>query len=203
MQWEPQKVTVPGSHGRQLLSSVSWSPIVSVSARGSLGGCEIGGLYQSLRIGGEVRCGLLQERWGHPLSVALAGLVAVDFGPYTAVFGRIGIDASRRFGPIKLVADACVSAGDAYRYLQDPDDVPIEGPFPGSQSIVRREVRLTVPLGIAIRTAQLGNSWRESDATRPWIWLVFGATPWWVLNKQPSTWDAGGGMIFSVGFEMR
>jgi len=203
VQWEPQKVIVPGTNGRQLVSSVSWSPVISGAVRGSLGGCEIGGLYQWLRVGGEIRCGLLQERWGHPLSIALGGLLAFDFGIVTAPFGRIGLDVSRRFGPLKLLADVYMSAGDAYRYLEDPSIIPIEGPLPGARAIVRREVRLTVPLGIAIRTAQLGDSWRQSDARRPWVWLVFGATPWWVLNKQPATWDAGGGVVFSVGFEIR
>lgn len=206
VQYEPQKVTVAGSNGRQLVSSVSWSPMISGGARGSLGGCEVGGIYQLLRIGGELRCGLLQERWGHPLSVALAGAIALDYGPYTAVFARLGLDASRRFGPVELIADAYLSAGDAYRYLEDPSVVPIEGPLPGSQSVVRREVRLTVPLGIAFRATQLGelgDAWNVTDRSRPWLWIVLGATPWWVLNRQPTAWDAAGGVIFSAGFEVR
>jgi hypothetical protein len=145
----------------------------------------------------------LQERWGQPLSIALAGMLAFDFGIYAAPFGRIGLDASRRFGPLKLLADAYLSAGDAYRFIEDPDVIPIEGPFIGAQVITRREVRLTVPLGIAIRVARLGDSWQQADATRSWAWLVLGATPWWVLNRQPATWDAGVGVIFSVGFEIR
>jgi hypothetical protein len=203
VQYEPQRVTVPNSNGRQLVSNVSWSPVPSGGARASLGGCEIGGLYQFTRLGFEMRCGLLQERWGHPLSIALAGLLAVDFGFYGAPFGRIGLDASHRFGPIKLVADVYASAGDAYRFIEDPDVIPIEGPFIGAQTITRREVRLTVPLGIEIRTGRLGHSWDQEDRTQPFLWLVFGVTPWWVLNEQPSTWDAGSGVIFSVGFEIR
>jgi hypothetical protein len=196
VQWEPQRVTVPQTNGRQLVSYISWSPVISGAVRGSLGGCEIGGLYQWTRVGAEVRCGLLQERWGQPLSIALSGMLAFDFGVYAAPFGRIGLDASRRFGPLKLLANAYLSAGDAYRFIEDPDVIPIEGPFIGAQVVTRREVRLTVPLGIAIRAGHI----RESES---WVWLVLGATPWWVLNKQPSTWDAGVGMIFSVGFEVR
>ena len=68
--------------------------------------------------------------------------------------------------------------------------IPIEGPFNGAQEITRREVRLTVPIGIGIHVDER-------------FWLLFGATPWWVLNRQPATWDASGGVIFSVGFEIR
>jgi hypothetical protein len=203
VQWEPQHVTVPQSNGRRLVSYISWSPVPSGAMRWSFGGCEIGGLIQFTRVGGEARCGLLQERWGQPVSIALAGMLAFDFGVYVAPFGRIGLDASRRFGPLKILADVYLSAGDAYRFIEDPDVIPIEGPFVGAQVITRREVRLTVPLGIAIRAAHLGNSWRQDDDSRPWLWLVFGATPWWVLNRQPITWDAAGGVIFSVGFEIR
>lgn len=53
--------------------------------------------------------------------------MTLDYGPYTGWFGRIGVDISRRFGPIIPVVDAYLS---------------LDG-------IVRRELRMTLPFGFA------------------------------------------------------
>ncbi len=139
--------------------------------------------------------------------------MALDYGPYTGAFARIGLDVSRRFGPIAPLVDVYLSTGDTLRYVEDPGDPPIEGPLPGSKRIVRREVRMTIPLGVAIRTAQLGANW-ESYASRPWLWFVLGATPWFLLDQGPcqvekqgtcraKTWNADHGMGFTMGIEIR
>ena len=203
--YEPQKVVLPD--GRTGASDVAWFPIIVGTVRGSLGRCEFGGLWQTTRVGAEARCGLLQERLDHPVSVALSGMMAVDYGPYTGSFGRIGLDVSKRFGPIAPLVDVYLSTGDTERYMEDPSHPPPDGPVPGAKSIVRREVRVTVPFGVAIRTAQL-----ERDHG-PWLWLVVGATPWFLLDKRPCQadgttpclvrWDADHGVGFTLGVEIR
>ena len=204
--WEPQKVVAPdGSKGE---SNIAWFPILSGSARGSLGLCEFGGIYQLTRIGGEVRCGLLQERLDHPISIALSGAMTLDYGPYTGWFGRIGFDISRRFGPITPLVDVYLSTGDGMRWMEDPSHPPPDGPVPGAKSIVRRELRMTVPFGFAIKTAQL-----EGGNDAPWVYIVAGGTPWFLLDKGPCQndnhakctiqWDADRGMGFTIGVEIR
>ncbi len=196
-----------------LASDVAWFPVLSASVRGSVGLCEIGGVYQWTRIGGEVRCGLWQQRLKDPLSVALSGALALDWGPYVGPFGRIGLDVSRSFGPIAPMIDVYVSTGDALRYMEDPADPPIEGPLPGSKSIVRREVRATIPIGLGIRTARLGSD-ADAERDRRWVWIVIGASPWFLLGARPcevdpgaacrvKSWDGDHGVVFSLGIEIR
>lgn len=207
--WEPQRVSLPD--GRKLRSNVAWYPILSAAVRVGLGPCEVGGLYQLTRVGAEARCGLVQERLGHPLSIAYSGLLALDYGPTTAAFTRIGLDISRRFGPIAALVDVYFSTGDALRWMQDPGVHPIEGPLPGAQSIVRRELRVTIPFGLAVRLAHTGSE-QQGRAKGSWVSLVLGATPWFLLARGPcfeevgactTLWNGEHGVGFTSGIEIR
>lgn len=193
--------------GRKLASDVAFFPIVHGALRGSLGGCEVGGFTQLTRWAAEARCGLLQESRGHPLSVASSGAFGIDYGPYTAPMARIGLDVSRRFGRLTPLVDAYLGTSSALRYIEDPGDPPIEGPLPGAKSVVRREVRLTVPVALAI---ELGR-WDSISVGEQALALVAGATPWVLLDSGPCrddpchtrSWDADSGAGFTLGVELR
>ena len=195
--FEPQRATL--TDGRTLSSKLAVFPIIAGGVRGSIGRCELGGLYALTRIGPEARCGLLGEKWGDPISVAFSGAGAIDYGGYVGAFGRLGLDVSRRAGPVTAMVDIYLSTANGLRWMVDPGNIPIEGPLPGSASVLRRENRLTVPVGIGIDLAQPG----KMLAT-----LVLGANPYFVIAKgacrdHPCTasWSADRGAAITVGME--
>jgi hypothetical protein len=197
--FEPQRTIT--SDGRALSTKAAFFPAVGGAARVGFHGCELGGIYALTRLGPEVRCGLLRERRGHPLSVALSGAAAVDYGPYLGAFGRVGLDVSRRAGPVTAIVDAYLSTSKQYRYMQDPAKVPIEGPLPGALSLVRNEIRLTLPVGIGFNVGSV-------DSTR--VTLVAGVNPYFVLHAgacqdspcQAKTYEGERGGALTLGFEL-
>jgi hypothetical protein len=126
----------------------------------SLGVCEIGGLLSFLRVGAELRCGLLQERWGAPFSLAasVAGLYPIDLGgvlfPMRDRGGfRAGFDGSFRLGGWGPLLGAYVDHGTQRRALLDRRMPMSEDLFFKKYSTivaVRDEWRLAVPLGVAL-----------------------------------------------------
>jgi len=205
--YEPQTVTL--TDGRTLRTKAAFFPMVQAGLRGGVGHCEIGGVYAMTRLLAEGRCGLLQPRHGHPVALAFSGAIGVDYGPYFAMHARIGLDFSVDLGPLIPIVGAYLSAGRQLRYAQDPGEHPIEGPLPGSTSLVRSERRLTLPVGLAIPLV------RRKDPGRRYS-LVLGASPWFSLvsgvcvpdqcgavGNPPKAWDAEKGVVFSLGFDLR
>jgi len=200
--YEPQRTVT--TDGRALRAEVGFIPALVGGARMGVGGCEIGGVYGMTRLLGEARCGVIQERRGAPLSVALAGAVGLDYGPVTGAVARVGVDVSRRLGPFRPLVDVYVSTANQYRYMEDPGDPPIEGPLPGSKSVIRQEVRITVPVGLAIELVPRD----PSDRMRPTWSLVLGANPFAVLHAPAPcarclAWNGNAGVGFVVGLEAR
>jgi hypothetical protein len=207
LSFEPQTVRL--DDGRTLSSPISFAPIAHVALRGGfgggLGGCEAGGFFAMPRVGGELRCGVLQERLGDPISVAVSGAGGLDYGYVFGAFGRMGVEVSRWFGRIAPMVNLHLSTAEQYRYIEDPEDVPIEGPFGGAKSIERREIRATLPLGIAFAVA------RTEIPARTYA-IVLGATPWWVLRSigaasedtpRPIAWEGERGLSLSLGLLVR
>ena len=203
--YEPQRVTL--ANGRSLGSNVAFFPIISVDARFGIGGCEIGGLYAMTRVLAEVRCGIIQERRGAPFSLATSGAFGFDYGPHFGAVGRIGLDASVRLGPLRPLIDVYLSSSESIRWLEDhaPEQPPIEGPFPASKSVIRHELRITVPIGLAIQlhrgTGEYGDALSYS--------LVIGATPYRVIHigscrdcDAIASWTADMGVGFTLGLEV-
>jgi hypothetical protein len=216
--YEPQtSVDRDGAAGK---SKTSFSPLPSWSVRGRLSRCELGGSLM-LRDVAEVRCGLWQESEGAPISIApsvAGGYVIYPKGPWV----RAGIDVSRRFGVVSPMVNAYISYGPELHWMQRTsprDDDPREGPFPASVSSERRELRLSIPFGLAFRIVDgdvhLTPGWNddftkeEIEESHDLTWsLVFGGTAWWVLRstireQQALSYDADRGLAFTIGFEIR
>ena len=109
-------------------------------------------------------------------------------------------------GPVALVLDGYLSAGTELHWMNlpeervPPEDLPKEGPFPASASLIRRELRLHVPFAVALRLSES----EKSDVD-----LLFGGNAWWVLThgdaidpKYPD-YAATRGVEFSVGLGFR
>lgn len=203
--YEPQRVVK--TNGRPLGSNVAFFPLLTVGVRAGFGGCEVGGIYAMTRLLAEIRCGLLQERRGDPFSLATSGGFGIDYG-YAGLrpVGRIGLDASIRLGRLRPLVNVYLSTNYGLRYVEDhaPEKPPIEGPLPASEAIVRNEVRITIPFGLAIEIIRPN----PEDTNKLAVSLVFGATPYHVIKVGPcvecndvASWIANDGMGFTFGVE--
>lgn len=188
-------------------SNVSFSPMPVWSVRGHLSRCEIGGAFMMRDIA-EIRCGVLQESDGMPLSIApsvAGGYSIFPGGPW----GRVGLDVSRRFGVVTPMVNAYLSYGPELHWMQRTiirDDDPREGPIPPSVQTQRKELRVSMPLGLAFRVVN-GALVYEDEHGISWD-IVFGATPWWVLrstikDQSALSYDAERGLAFTLGFQLR
>jgi hypothetical protein len=197
--YEPQRTVT--ADGRALRSDAAFFPIVSTDWRYGVKRCEVGGVYAFTRALAEVRCGILQERLGAPFSLAASGAMGVDYGPYVGPVGRVGLDLSVRFGPLRPLVDVYLSTANQGRYMEDPGDPPVEGPLPGSKGVVRYEVRVTVPFGVAIQIVPPDPT---DDRKLAWS-LLLGATAFTVLHVRPCTgciaWHGDDGVGFVIGLE--
>ncbi len=216
--YEPQ-TSVDDDHVTST-SKVSFSPMPIWSVRGRLSRCELGGALMMRDIV-EARCGVLQESEGAPFSIAPSVAGGYNIFPGGAWI-RGGIDVSRRFGVVTPMVNAYLSYGPELHWMQRKivrEDDPREGPIPPSVQTARRELRLSIPFGLAFRVVN-GEVWvtdgLDDDGRTPkrfedhaFSWdIVFGATAWWVLKstvieQRPLTYDADRGMTFTLGFQLR
>ncbi|MCA9633212.1 MAG: hypothetical protein KC766_36420 [Myxococcales bacterium] len=202
--YEPQRVVL--SNGERVESKTAIFPSPQVAVRGKLGErWEVGGVIAMGRYLGEARFGPIQESEGAPFSLALAAGAGVRVLP-PSPWARLGVDLSKRLGPVALVLDGYLSAGTELHWMNlpeervPPEDLPKEGPFPASASLIRRELRLHVPFAVALRLSES----EKSDVD-----LLFGGNAWWVLThgdaidpKYPD-YAATRGVEFSVGLGFR
>jgi hypothetical protein len=148
------------SRARSNFPDLDWlfGPVLSLEGGVdlSLGLCEVGGLLSLLRVGAELRCGLLQEDRGAPFSVAASGayLYPVDVGDLYSMKDRggfrAGIDSSFRIGNWGPLIGAYVDHGTQRRVLMDsnlPKPDSLFGNQAGEIVALRDEWRLAVPLG--------------------------------------------------------
>lgn len=187
------KETLPAPGAR---ATYGWYPDLQLAVRGSLGRCELGGVTAwGVRHQLEARCALLQERWGHPLSIAFSGAAGVDL-PSFQPLGRVGVDISRELGPLVPMVDVYLSTAQEVYVIHLPSggDAPFNYVW-----LDRRDVRLTVPFALGVRVTP------PTDRTR--ILLVLGAVPYFVLGSQSCPrcahpMRADGGIGFTVGIEV-
>ncbi|MCB9586454.1 MAG: hypothetical protein H6718_13715 [Polyangiaceae bacterium] len=202
--YEPQSVVL--HNGNRIDGKIAIFPSPQSSIRGKLGErFEFGGVISMGRYLAEARFGPIQESNGAPLSIALSAAAGARVLP-PSPWARVGVDMSRRFGSFALMLDSYLSVGTEFHWMNLPEDkvppgdLPKEGPLPASASLVRRELRLHIPFGIAVRVSE-GES---SDVD-----LLFGGNAWWVLthgDPYDSTYpdyEATRGVEFSVGLGFR
>lgn len=215
---EPQSAV--DADGVRSKSNVSFFPTPVWSARARISHCEVGGSLM-MRDLVELRCGALQESEGEPLSIASSVAAGWNIKP-SGPWARVGIDVSKRFGVVAPMLDAYLSYGPELHYMNrtiEREGDPREGPFPPSTSLERRELRASVPFGVAFRIVdgdvRTVHGWND-DFTKPEIQfdfdpsydLVFGATAWWVLRSSPIEqsalfYEAERGLAFTIGLEVR
>jgi hypothetical protein len=126
----------------------------------SLEVCELGALGSLVRVGGELRCAVLQERWGAPFSLAASG-AAFSYIQEEREGFRFGLDGSRWIAGWGPLFGAYVDYGTSPREIFDSDLPSLFreiGSDDGSISALRDEWRLAVPLGIALRGGSAGGA---------------------------------------------
>jgi hypothetical protein len=133
-----------------------WVGMIEVSARmGLFAPCE-GALDASLlRPGLEMRCMLVRESRVTPVSIAMStGVFYSTFGG--GPWGRAGVDVSRWLGDVAPLFGVYMSAGPerhGFKIDVPPvDTTNVYDEFGGGPYVyaVRNELRLSVPLGVAI-----------------------------------------------------
>jgi len=135
-------------------------------------GCELGALLGLMRIGRSAVC-TLNEAFGVAIRVALRRRRSAN-QPESArceVLPRraraaCGIDISKRLGSVLVLLNANVGYAPHYREIRG--DLPVHahderGDGQGDINVVRNELRLSVPIGVAL---PLGSQPARADADR-------------------------------------
>jgi hypothetical protein len=153
---------------------------------GVLPGCDVCAIVGILRLGGEARCGPLDQREGAPFSLAVGGALAwVPFIKTDAVWWRSTLDISRRFGQWQAMTNLALSHGpEGYLSIDAPPVIfwdaqpdPNVSDDPGAGlELVRTEWRLAAALGFAVTA---------SDPDQQALWFVMGVVPYVVLDASP------------------
>ena len=153
---EGERKTLKGNSGALGDFPFTLMPAIEMGLRfGIFPRCELGLMFPYLRLGGEIRCAILDERKMSPVS--LAGSVGAAYlvwrgGPYV----RAGFDVSRRFKtkhPLAPMLNLYVSYGPQGHALgMSSKEVPFAG---GAEQapwawILRDEVRLEMAVGMSI-----------------------------------------------------
>jgi hypothetical protein len=209
---EPQRATYAEGSAR---SDVAFLPSPLAALRvGVVPRCEIGGsipmpIYWGRYIV-EVRCAVVKPSEARiAIAASGAGGVATGLGHSTAAWGRTGIDASLRLGPITAMLGAYVSRGPEWHYMQLSDAfgqkvgkfVPPDGPIPVNENVTRDETRFTFPFGLGI--------FLDRDPKNVRADLIFGVVPWiarshdgTVCDAPCLSYEAERGIAFTIGMEM-
>lgn len=191
---------------------------VEASARyGVFEGCEAGGLIGLFRQGVEARCGVLQERWGHPLSVAFGGVVALvpfydDVGPWWSASMDTSVSAG---ATARLMARVSLTHGPERRAVLETPPVRLWDPPPDPNVadapsaalwFERTETRIALAVGLGL----------TGEADDP-VEIVVGFTPYWVIDHAAphavgcdqcptvrlERWEAGFGAGITLGAALR
>lgn len=172
-------------------------------AYGLFEGCELGGHLGLMRIGMEIRCAPLDQDTGAPLAAALSlgiaqqmNLTPVDTKRYRAGQElRAGLDISKRIGDLAPLVNVNLGYLPQYREIQGSlpaFDNQEWGGDQGDINVVRDELRLSVPVGVALFYE------RGPTAERRLARIVFGLVPEITLNARNRTVPAYGSVDGSV-----
>jgi hypothetical protein len=144
------------------------------------GWCEIGPLVSAMRAGAELRCAVMDEDLGHPLSIALSGGVFDQWGKADQGHElRAGLDLSMRVGwATPLLNIYIASVPNRWEVRQHaPFEKRLDG-APDSVSVIRDEVVLSIPLGLGFG----GQGRSESDMRGR---VIVGVVPGITLSADP------------------
>lgn len=183
-------------------------------------GCEAGALLGLFRQGAEARCGVLQERWGHPVSVALGGAVAaLPFYERVGPWWRADADISALTGPkMRLMGRLSLTHGPERRVVLEtpPKRLWDPTPDPNTSDVSRAtlwfeqvETRVSLALGVGVWGARA-----NEDGSKE---FVVGVAPYWVVRSasphasgcvlcsatRMERWNAGFGAVLTVGLAGR
>jgi hypothetical protein len=148
---EPQHVVE--ASGKPYRSVVGFFPETKADIHFGLRRCEVGFTFSPPANLAEVRCGLVQERRGGPVSIAFSGAFGVGYvedGGRAYPAARVGVDLSHRFGEIAPLLDVYLSTAGQRHFIQTGT---AWGPFPVGDDLARQEVRLSIPAGVAFLSA--------------------------------------------------
>ena len=157
-----------------LLDSIAGLP-VSIEAQAAYSlfdGCEGGAMLGLIRIGAELRCGVLDEDRGAPLSAALSIGAAQQISRVVAqVISRgggklnpfprgqelrAGLDLSKRLGGVTPLLNVNIGYVRQWREVQSGLPGGFEGDHfadnPGDIPVERDELRLSIPVGFALES---------------------------------------------------
>jgi hypothetical protein len=144
-------------------------------------GCEGAIDFSIQRPGAELRCALVRP--AGPSRFSLATSTAVANSPYgSGLWGRFGLEAGRRLFDVDTMLDVDVSFGPERHGMRTDAVVgPAEDAFDNSGGgphafVVRNEVRLSVPIGVAIPLAE-ARGLREGEKRQ----VIVGIVPFVVL----------------------
>lgn len=191
---EARPVVVGGNSGALWDGAAIAVPPLWWEVSGRLGvfpGCEIGSLLGVFRLGGELRCALLDEREGAPLSIAASAGAA-----YTPLLGRagpwarLGVDVSLAAAGAHWMGNLYLTHGieghrlfpsDAPDDFADPIDAGMshDGEALPYLQVARRETRIAAAIG-----------WGPGEGHQT---FVLGLAPYFVLDAGPVSYAECGG----------
>jgi hypothetical protein len=178
---------------------------IELGVRAGLGaGCEAGLMLGYVRVGAEVRCAVVDEDSGQPLSVAVAGAGGYSFRG-DGGFARLGLDVSRRFGTSGPLLNLALSRGPEVHQVNL--DVPSYDSHSGAVAeVVRDELRWTSLVGYGFHVPQPA---QEHVGT-----VYLGVAPYFTLRAEEprrlechaclpearlTSFDEDWGIVFVVG----
>jgi hypothetical protein len=149
--------------------------------------CEVGALLGFFRLGGELRCGLLDETRGAPFSLAAAaGGAFLPFYGRGGPWWRAGLDLSRQHQRLLWMLNPYVSRGpEGHQMLLEdyPADYLDTGPDPTHSynaspylQVVRSEWRLAAAVGVGFLT---GSADEETGLA-----VILGLVPYVTLDAD-------------------
>jgi hypothetical protein len=145
------------------------------------------------RVGGEFRCGILDEDAQHPFSLAISAAPAFLVGH--GLWARSGLDLSLRLGNVAPLIGAYASYG--------PESMGIQ---PTNQDrLVYDELRVTGTIGFAWAPDGFAFSEDEGDDRQKEV-IVIGASPYmsvWSPEKNRQIEDRGLLVVGGVGGTFR
>lgn len=151
---------------------VAWN--YGLSARAGLPGpCDVGVDLMIVRLGGNLRCGILNTRRGDPIS--LAPVVGAAYLPGRGPEWSAGIDLGTTIrDAVKPLVNLSVSRGTHWYFV--PSSEPRHLEQSRYDTLTRTETRLSATFGTAVATYA-----KEDD---PSPWLVLGITPYWTFERD-------------------
>jgi len=204
---EPQ--TVIETTGTKASSTVGFFPDWNLEGHVGFGRCETGLVLVDFGVLAELRCALMRQDHGDPFSIAFSGAAgaALSFAIGPAPAMRFGLDISHRFAPkVEPLVDVYLSSARQSHFVQTGIvNDPVVGP--SGDAMGRQEIRLTIPLGLALVAPD-----KEHRPLEPGFRsAIIGFEPWFILAQSSrvevdpvvQSYTTGYGFAFTLGLAFR